>query len=156
MRRLLTTVAFSALVLGVAAPGWAADPAANKSATQPAPSGQMSPSAQSNQPGAQPSTQSGNQATNQTMPGGQTMSPNQATSSAATADKSSADKSSTGQSATESTAKSAAAGTASAPKKKVVHHARAGSSSDRMANELNRQELARIASGTSTSYGSSR
>lgn len=129
MRRLLTTVAFSVLMLGVTAPGWAADPATGSSATQATPSSPITPSAQSKQ----------------------TMPSNQATASTpSTSTQSSAGAATTGKQAADTTAK-----TGTAPQK-VVHHARASSRSDHMANELNRQELAKIAAGTNTSYGSSK
>ncbi|HUA51952.1 MAG TPA: hypothetical protein VMB81_07295 [Candidatus Sulfotelmatobacter sp.] len=129
MRRFLTTVAFSALVLGVAAPGWAADPTSTApTAAPPANAGSASPTTSSSQ--MAPSAQA-----------------NQPTSS----DQAASGAQSSSKQATNATSDQAA------PKKKVMHRhfASARSRSDHMANELNRQELAKITGAESTSYGSS-
>ena len=124
MRRLLTTVAFSALILGFAAPGLMA--ADTTSTSQTTPSVQSGTTAQTNQ--ATPSNQGAAQTPSQIQ--SQTKSQTMAGTSSAT-----------DQQAT----------TKKTTKKKAQ---RTSSRDDRMANELNRQELARIQGSSTTSYGS--
>jgi hypothetical protein len=112
MMRLLTTVAFSALVLGVAAPAWAAD--TSTSSTQTMSSDKTGAAAQ----------------TNQNTSSGQAM-----TGSASTTD----------HAATKPTA---------TKKKHAVRRHTSSRSSDHMADQLNRQELAKIGGASTTSYGS--
>ena len=114
MRRLLTTVAFSALVIGVAAPAWAAD-----TSTTGASSGQTMSSDQKSK-----AVQ-----TNPTTSSGQAM-----TGTSSTTDK---------------------AATKPTTKKKRAVHSSSARGADHSANELNRQELAKISGSGTTSYGSS-
>ncbi len=130
MKRLLITVAFSALTLGIAAPGWAADttaaaPSKDSSATQPMSAGQTGAAMPSNSAETKSPTSSQSLSSSQPTPSGTGTN--------------------TSASASDQTAM---------PKRHRVHHARAQRhDSDHMANELNRQELAKIAG--SSSYGAS-
>ena len=136
MKRLLTTVAFSALVLGVAAP--------LTHAADPAPTTPGMSASQSTQGSAVPA-QSG-------LTEGVVKKDVPSSTTAATQPPA---KPAVSSSATPSPDKITTASTtvAAAPKK---HAMRRGSHKDHMADELNRQELAQITGSGASSYGSSR
>ncbi len=146
MTRLLTTVAFSALILGVAAPlARAADTPSTSpgmSATQnPQGSAAAAPSGKSAQTSPSTATGTGMGSSTQAAPAKQTMS-------------SSAPPSSTTSTNPAVSPTTTASNTAAAEPHAV--HRSAWRRADHSANELNRQELSQITGSSASSYGSSR
>ena len=132
MKRLLTTVAFSALVLGVAASGWAQGT-----------TGTTSPST-----GVTPQSTTGMGTTGKTTTSDAAGKPTR-NGSPTLSNKSDSTMSSSSSSSDQTTTKT--------KRKHVSQKTSRATGADRSADELNRQELARMSSGTgaSSSYGSS-